>query len=79
MNWTEQDSARFRDFHRANGGRFIAFLRSNIPPLVGKTIESVALEAKHKEGCEYIIGLMESMLREKPQSEDAASGTFTSM
>lgn len=77
--WTEQDSARFRDFHRQGGGKLIRFLRSNIPPLLGKTIESVALEAKHKEGCEYIISLMEAMLSEKPESSDAASGNFTNM
>ncbi len=77
--WNQQDTARFRDFHRNTGGRLIQFLRSNIPPLLGKTIESVALEAKHKEGAEHIIGLLEAMLTEKPESGDAASGTFTNM
>lgn len=47
--------------------------------MLGKTIESVALEAKHKEGCEFILGLMEEMLSEKRESGDAASGTFTNM
>lgn len=77
--WTEQDSSRFRDYHRASGGKLIRLLRASIPPMLGKTIESVALEAKHKEGCEFILGLMEEMLSEKRESGDAASGTFTNM
>jgi len=39
----------------------------------------VALEAKHKEGAEYVIGLMEAMLIDKQDSGDAASGSFTNM
>lgn len=77
--WNEQDRSRFRDFHRQSGGRLLQYLRTNIPPLLGKTIESVALEAKHKEGCEHIINLLEEMLREKPQADDAAAGNFTNM
>jgi len=77
--FNEQDRARFRDYYRQSGGRLLQHLRENVPPLLGTTIEAVALEAKHKEGCERIIRVMEDMLTEKPQADEAASGSFTSM
>jgi hypothetical protein len=77
--WNTSDSARYRQYHQQTGGKLLSYLRSSIPPLVGKTIEEVALEAKHKEGCEYIIRQMEAMLSDQPANDDAASGTFSAM
>jgi hypothetical protein len=77
--FTEQDRAQFRSYYRQSGGRLLQHLRENVPPLLGTTIEAVALEAKHKEGCERIIQVLEDMLSEKPQADEGASGNFTSM
>jgi hypothetical protein len=64
--WNASDSARFRQYHQQTGGRLIQHLRNSVPPLLGKTIEEVALEAKHKDGCEYVIRIIEGFLAEQP-------------
>ena len=77
--WNQSDSARFRQYHQATAGRLLAHLRSQLPVLTGTTIEQVALEAKHKEGAEYIIRVLEEILSEPLQADDSSAGAFTSM
>jgi len=77
--WNSADSARFRQYHQQTGGRLLKYLRDQVPPLLGTTIESVALEAKHKEGCERIIRAIENILADIPQADDSASGSHTTM
>jgi len=77
--WNASDSARYRQYHQQTGGKLLNHLRSIIPPLLGKTIEEVALEAKHKDGCEFIIRQIEAILLDQPAGDDAASGSFSSM
>ena len=42
MNWTSEDSAKFRDYLQKNGFKFRSYLQSIIPTCDGKTIEEVA-------------------------------------
>lgn len=79
MTWSQSDSARFRQYHQQAGGKLIAHLRNNIPPLLGKTIESVALEAKFKEGAESIIKTLEAIIQDPGQQDDASTGSYSSM
>ena len=79
MTWNQSDSARFRQYHQQTGGKLIAHLRSNIPPLLGKTIESVALEAKFKEGAESIIKTLEAIIQDQGQSDDSSTSSYSSM
>ena len=77
--WNQSDSARFRQYHQQTGGRLLSHLRSQVPILTGTTIEQVALEAKHKEGAEYILRILEGILSEQLQADDSSAGAFTSM
>jgi len=79
MNWETSDSARFREYHQKSGGKLIGFLYSQIPPTTGKTIESVALEAKYKEGAEFILRQMNDILLDENKNDDASSASFVSM
>ena len=79
MTWETSDSARFRDYNNKTGGKLIAYLYSIIPPTTGKTIESVALEAKYKEGAEFILRQINDILLDENKSDDASSASFISM
>lgn len=79
MDWTQSDSARFRAYHQQTGGKLLRHLRANVPPMLGTTIESIALEAKHKEGCERIIKAIEAILEDNQQTDDGSSSNHFSM
>ena len=77
--WNASDSARVRQYHQQTGGKLLQHLRSSVLPLLGKTIETVALEAKHKEGCEHIIRQIENILTDNPPGDDSSSGGYSTM
>jgi hypothetical protein len=77
--WDQLDSARFRAYHQQTNGKLLRHLREQVPSLLGTTIESVALEAKHKEGCERIIKTIESILQDNQQTDDSSSGNYSAM
>jgi len=79
MTWEKSDSARFREYHQKTGGRLLAYLATLIPKTSGKTIEEVALEAKYKEGAEFIISNMYDILQDREQQDDAANASFATM
>jgi hypothetical protein len=79
MIWQSSDSARFREYNSKTGGKLIAFLRSVIPNTNGTTIEQVALEAKYKEGAEFIIRQLDDILLDENKQDDASSASFASM
>jgi len=79
MLWQSSDSARFREYNSKTGGKLIAFLRSVVPNTTGKTIEEVALEAKYKEGAEFIIQQLTDMLLDENKNDDASSASYASM
>jgi len=79
MKWETSDSARFREYNNKTAGKLIAYLHSVIPPTTGKTIEAVALEAKYKEGAEFILRQMHDILLDENTSDDASSASFISM
>ena len=57
----------------------MAYLKSIIPMTTGKTIESVALEAKFKEGCEFVLRQIDDILADESNADDATNGSFASM
>jgi len=77
--WNQSDSARFRQYHQQSGGKLLAHLRENISPLLGKTIEQVALEAKFKEGAESVIKTLEAIIQDQNQSDDSSTSSYSSM
>jgi hypothetical protein len=79
MKWGTSDSARFRDYNTKTGGKLISYLRYLIPMTTGTTIEQVALEAKYKEGGEFLISQLESMISDENNQGDASSASFVSM
>ncbi len=79
MNWEKSDSARFRDYHHKTGGKLVSYLRSLIPVTTGTTIESVALEAKYKEGAEFLISQLDAIISDENKDDDASSASFVSM
>jgi hypothetical protein len=79
MNWEDSDIAQFRDYNKKSGGRLIKVLQSRIPICNGKTIETVALEAKYKEGYEKAVKDIEEMLADPDQNIDPSSGKFAEM
>jgi hypothetical protein len=79
MKWEQSDSSRFREYHQKTGGKLVAYLRSVIPMTTGNTIESVALEAKFKEGGEFVLRQIDDILAEENRNDDAANGSFASM
>jgi len=79
MKWETSDSARFREYNSKTGGKLITFLQSVVPITTGNTIEQVALEAKYKEGAEFIIRQLNDILLDENKQDDASSASFTSM
>jgi len=79
MKWEQSDSARLREYHQKSGGKLLAFLKSQVPNTTGKTIESVALEAKFKEGCEFVLRQIDDILADDSKTDDASTGSFASM
>jgi hypothetical protein len=79
MLWQSSDSARFREYNSKTGGKLIAFLRSVIPNTTGTTIEEVALQAKYKEGAEFIVQQLNDILLDENKQDDASSASFASM
>lgn len=79
MIWQSSDSARFREYNTKTGGKLVSFLRSIVPKTKGTTIEQVALEAKYKEGAEFIIRQLDDILLDENTQDDASSASFTSM
>lgn len=79
MNWEQSDSSRLREYHQKSGGRLLYYLKSRIPLCQGKTIESVALEAKYKEGFEKVIKEIEDLLGAEDAPADPSAGSFTPM
>jgi len=79
MTWQTSDSARFREYNSKTNGKLRAYLQSVVPITKGTTIESVALEAKYKEGCEFIIRQIDDILLDENKQDDASSASFASM
>jgi hypothetical protein len=79
MNWEQGDSSRLREYHQKSGGRLLSYLKSRTPICQGKTIESVALEAKYKEGFEKVIKEIEDLLGAEEVPSDPSAGNFTAM
>jgi hypothetical protein len=79
MNWEESDIALLRDYHKRSGGKLLQVLQSRIPICNGKTIETVALEAKYKEGYERAVKDVQEMLSDPDQNFDPSSGKFIEM
>lgn len=79
MNWEESDVATFRDYHKRSGGKLLQVMLSRIPLCSGKTIETVALEAKYKEGYEKAVKDIQEMLADPAQDFDPSSGKFAEM
>jgi hypothetical protein len=79
MVWNTSDSARFREYNSKSGGKLVSYLRSVIPNTTGKTIEAVALEAKYKEGAEFILQQLIDILLDENKQDDASSASFVSM
>lgn len=79
MNWTGEDSAKFRDYSQKSGFKLKAYLQSRIPKCDGKTIEEVALQAKYKEGFERVLKEIDDMVSYKDDVDDASNGNFTTM
>jgi hypothetical protein len=79
MLWQSSDSARFREYNSKTNGKLIAFLRSVVPNTTGTTIEEVALQAKYKEGAEFIIQQLNDILLDENKQDDASSASFASM
>ena len=79
MLWQSSDSARFREYNSKTNGKLIAFLRSVIPNTNGKTIEEVALQAKYKEGAEFILSQINDILLDENKQDDASSASYASM
>ena len=46
---------------------------------MGTTIESVALEAKYKEGAELIIKTLEAIIQDQSQTDDSSTSNYSSM
>ena len=79
MNWTSEDSAKFRDYFQKSGFKLRAYLQSRIPTCDGKTIEEVALQAKYKDGFERVLKEIDDMVSLKNNEDDASNGSFTTM
>jgi hypothetical protein len=79
MAWQSSDTARFREYHQKSGGALRLHLRSVIPIVDGKTIEEVALNAKYKEGCEFMLRQIDDILSDENKADDASSASFQSM
>jgi hypothetical protein len=79
MNWTSEDSAKFRDYSQKSGFKLKAYLQSRIPTCDGKTIEEVALQAKYKEGFERVLKEIDDIISFKTNEDDASNGNFTTM
>lgn len=79
MNWTSEDSAKFRDYSQKSGYKLRAYLQTMVPLCDGKTIEEVALQAKYKEGYERVLKEIDSIISSKTNEDDASNGTFTTM
>lgn len=79
MNWTSEDSAKFRDYLQKSGFKLKAYLQSRIPKCDGKTIEEVALQAKYKEGFEKVLSEIDDIISVKNDADDASNGNFISM
>jgi hypothetical protein len=79
MIWQSSDSARFREYNSKTNGKLLAFLRSVIPNTNGKTIEEVALQAKYKEGAEFILSQINDILLDENKQDDASSASYASM
>ena len=79
MNWTGEDSAKFRDYSQKSGFKLKLYLQSRIPRCDGKTIEEVALQAKYKEGFERVLKEIDDIISLKEDADDASNGNFTTM
>lgn len=77
--WEQSDTSRLRDYHVRTGGLLRAYLASRVPRISGTTIESVALEAKFKEGCEHMLREFDALLEQVKQPDDSAAASFASM
>lgn len=55
-------------------------MRSRVPvALPTASIEEVALAAKFKEGCEFMLRQLDDILSTPEQADDASAGQYTSM
>jgi hypothetical protein len=79
MKWNESDSARFREYDSKSNGKLRLFLRTFVPLTKGKTIEEVALEAKYKEGVEFILRKLDEIILDEKDDNDASSASFQQM
>ena len=79
MKWELSDSARLREYHQKSGGKLVSYLKSIVPVTTGKTIESVALEAKFKEGCEFVLRQIDDILADESKNDDPSNGSYSSM
>lgn len=62
-----------------NRGKLRAYLQSLVPVTTGITIEQVALEAKYKEGAEFLVRKLQEIISDENRTDDASSASFASM
>lgn len=79
MKWTASDASQLREYNKKSNGALVQLLKSRIPRCTAKTIESVALQAKFKEGYEIAIKEIEDLMTENLDDNDASNGRFISM
>jgi hypothetical protein len=80
MNWEQSDTSRLREYHQRTAGKLRDYLRSRVPvALPTASIEEVALAAKFKEGCEFMLRQLDDILSTPEQADDASAGQYTSM
>lgn len=71
--WKQEDTTLLRDYNAKARGKLIEFLKSNCPPVLGKSIEEVALEAKYKQGYERAVELIVELVRAEEQEADGST------
>jgi hypothetical protein len=71
--WKQEDTSLLRDYNAKAKGKLIEFLKSQCPPVLGTSIEEVALEAKFKQGYERAVDIIVELV--KAQEEESDGGT----
>ena len=71
--WKQEDTSLLRDYNAKAKGKLIEFLKSQCPPVLGASIEEVALEAKFKQGYERAVDIIVELV--KAQEEESDGGT----
>lgn len=79
MTWEKSDNARLREYFRKSDGKLLGCLKSRLPRIDGTSIETVALQAKFKEGFESALREIDDLAAPPETEEDPSSGTYTTM